>query len=206
MSWGCSPSHVDPNTRRRAIELHEAALQRVAWLGCKTLLFIPGAVSIPWDPSYPFVPYEQAYDWAKEATQSLAKTAERLGVQLGVENVWNGLFYSPLEYRGFIDSIGSSAVGAYFDVGNCLGQQQYPPHWIEILGSRILRIHVKDFRRAVGNLDGFCDLLEGDQPWQATIAALRKIGYQSTITAEMIPYSPGRIEKTGRAMREIVKL
>src|SRR5262245_17415880 len=44
MSWGCSPSHPDAAVRRRAVELHEAALQRVAWLGCRSLLFIPGAV------------------------------------------------------------------------------------------------------------------------------------------------------------------
>ncbi|MGD9633253.1 MAG: sugar phosphate isomerase/epimerase family protein [Pirellulales bacterium] len=206
MSWGCSPSHPDPAVRRRAIELHEAALQRVAWLGCTSLLFIPGAVSIPWDPSYLFVPYEDAYHWAKEATAALAKTAERLKVELSIENVWNGLFYSPLEYRDFIDSFGSSYVGAYFDVGNCMGQHQYPPHWIGLLGPRIKRIHFKDFKRAVGNLDGFCDLMEGDQPWAETMKALRAIGYDRTVTAEMIPFAPGRVEKTGQAMQAILKM
>jgi hexulose-6-phosphate isomerase len=186
--------------------MHEAALQRVAWLGCTSLLFIPGAVSIPWDPTYPFVPYEQASAWAQEATQALVRTAERLQVELCIENVWNGMFYSPLEYRDFIDSFGSSAVGAYFDVGNCMGQHQYPPHWIEILSSRIKRVHFKDFKRAVGNLDGFCDLLEGDQPWPETMAALRSIGYDRTLTAEMIPYAPGRVERTAAAMRRILSV
>ena len=79
------------------------------------------------------------------------------------------------------------AVGAYFDVGNCMGQQQYPPHWIEILDSRIKRAHLKDFQRSVGTLDGFCDLLQGDRPWAETMAALRAIGYDRTLTAEMIP-------------------
>jgi hexulose-6-phosphate isomerase len=206
MSWGCSPSHPDLNVRRKAVELHEAAIQRVAWLGCTSLLFIPGAVSIPWDNGYPFVPYEQAIAWAREATQSLLQTAERLHVELCVENVWNGMFYSPLEYRDFIDSFGSSAIGAYFDAGNCMGQHQYPPHWIEILGPRIKRVHVKDFKRAVGNLDGFCDLLEGDQPWPETMAALRKVGYDRTLTAEMIPYAPARVEKTAAAMRRIMQM
>jgi hexulose-6-phosphate isomerase len=206
MTWGCSPSHPDPKIRRRAVELNEAALLRVAWLGCRSMLFIPGAVSIPWDSSYSFVPYENAVRWAREATQSLLKTAERLKIELCIENVWNGMFYSPLEYRDFIDSFGSAAVNAYFDVGNCMGQHQYPPHWIQILGSRIKRVHFKDFKRSVGNLDGFCDLLEGDQPWPETMAALREIGYERTLTAEMIPYAPGRIEKTGRAMRLITQM
>ena len=204
MTWECSPSHPDLSVRRRAIELHAAALQRAAWLGCRSLLFIPGAVSIPWDVDYPFVPYEQAIDWAREATGQLAKTAERLKVELCIENVWNGMFYSPLEYRDFIDSFSSEWVGAYFDAGNCMGQHQYPPHWIEILSSRIRRVHLKDFKRAVGNLDGFCDLLEGDQPWPETMAALRRVGYDRTLTAEMIPYAQGRVEKTARAVRQIM--
>lgn len=206
MTWACSPSHPDAAVRRRAIALNEAALQRAAWLGCTSMLFIPGAVSILWDPGYPFVHYEQAVAWAREATQALAVTAERLGVELCIENVWNGMLYSPLEYRDFIDSINSPAVGAYFDVGNCMGQHQYPPHWIEILGPRIKRVHLKDFNRSIGTLDGFCDLLEGDQPWAETMAALRAIGYDRTLTAEMIPYAPGRVAKTGEAMRRIVQL
>jgi L-ribulose-5-phosphate 3-epimerase len=87
-----------------------------------------------------------------------------------------------------------------------MGQHQYPPHWIEILGPRIKRVHLKDFKRSVGTLDGFCDLLEGDQPWAKTMAALRAIGYDRTLTAEMIPYTPGRVAKTGEAMRRIVQL
>jgi L-ribulose-5-phosphate 3-epimerase len=206
MTWACSPSHPDASVRRRAIALNEAALQRAAWLGCTSMLFIPGAVWIPWNPGYPFVPYERAVTWAREATQALAATAERLGVELCIENVWNGMFYSPLEYRDFIDSISSPAVGAYFDVGNCMGQHQYPPHWIEILGQRIRRVHLKDFKRSIGTLDGFCDLLEGDQPWTESMAALRAIGYDRTLTAEMIPYAPGRVVKTGEAMRRIARM
>jgi hexulose-6-phosphate isomerase len=205
ITWGCSPSHPDPNVRRRAIELQAAALERAAWLGCTSMLFIPGAVCIPWDSSYPFVPYEDALRWAREATQILLTTAERTKVALCIENVWNGMFYSPLEYRDFIDSFASTAVRAYFDVGNCMGQHQFPPHWIQILGSRIARVHFKDFRRAIGNLDGFCDLLEGDQPWAETMSALRAVGYDGTLTAEMIPYAPGRVEKTARAMRQILQ-
>jgi len=206
MTWSHSPSSPHPEIRRQSVELHQAALQRAAWLGCSSLLFIPGAVSIPWDSRYSFVPYEDAYLWAQSATRELAAVAELLKVELCIENVWNGLFYSPLEYRDFIDSIGMPSVGAYFDTGNCMGQHQYPPHWIIMLGSRIKRVHFKDFKRSIGNLDGFCDLLEGDQPWAETMAALRSVGYDRTLTAEMIPFAPGRIEKTSHAMTKILQL
>jgi hexulose-6-phosphate isomerase len=45
--------------------------------------------------------------------------------------------------------------------------------WIRILGTRIKKVHAKDFRRNVGTLDGFVDLLEGDVDWPEVVKALR---------------------------------
>lgn len=206
MSWGCSPTHDDPAVRRRAIELHKQALQRAAWLGCQDMLFVPGAVIIPWEPAYKPVRYDLAVERAREAVVELGRTAADLGVGLAVENVWNGLFYSPLELAAFIDGIANPAVGVYFDVGNVLNHQQWPPHWITLLGRRIRRIHGKDFKLADGTLAGFGDLLDGDQPWAEVMAALREIGYAKTLTAEMIPYNPGLLERTSAAMDKIMAL
>jgi L-ribulose-5-phosphate 3-epimerase len=206
MSWGCSPTHPDAAIRRRSIDLHKGALQRAAWLGCQAMLFVPGAVKIPWDPAYGPVKYDQAVQWARDAVRELARTAEQVGVDLCVENVWNGLFYSPLELSSFVDSFSSPRVGIYFDVGNLLGYHQHPPHWIQILGSRIRRVHIKDFKISVGTLSGFCDLLAGDVPWKDTIAALRSIGYDKTIVAEMMPPDPTLLERTSRALDKILAM
>ena len=206
MSWGSSPTHPDPAIRRQSIDLHREALKRAAWIGAQAMLFVPGAITIPWDPSYPAVPYDQAYRWAGEAVSELLQTAEAVGVDLCVENVWNGLFYSPLELAGFVDQFKSKRVGVYFDVGNVLGYHQHPQHWASILGQRIKRVHIKDFKRAVGNLSGFCDLLEGDVPWKETIHALRQNGYDKTIVAEMIPPTPGILERTSAAMDRILAM
>ncbi|MBO7532917.1 MAG: sugar phosphate isomerase/epimerase [Victivallales bacterium] len=206
MSWGCCPTSLDANTRKKAIELHKGALQRVAWLGCKSLLFVPGAIVIPWEPSFKPVPYEKAMEWARNAVTELGQTAKDLGVKLAVENVWNGFMYSPVEFAAFIDSINNPAVGAYFDVGNVLNHQQWPPHWIEILGKRIDRIHIKDFKLSVGTLEGFCDLLDGDIPWNDTMTALHRIGYDKTITAEMMPPDPTLLDRTSKAMDKILAM
>jgi len=125
-------------------------------------------------------------------------------VALCIENVWNKFLLSPLEMRDFIDSFNSEMVGAYFDVGNVL-LTGYPEHWIRILESRIKRVHVKDFRRSVGTVDGFVDLLEGDVDFQAVKEALSDIGYDGYVTAEMLPFEPGRPEETAQAMKEIFK-
>jgi hexulose-6-phosphate isomerase len=206
MSWAVSPTHNDPEIRKRSIALHTDALQRAAWLGVDAMLFVPGAVKIPWNTDYKPVPYENAMVWAKEAVQKLAETAEKLNIDLCVENVWNGLFYSPIEFASFIDSIGSPRVGVYFDVGNVLGYHQHPPHWIRLLGKRIRRVHIKDFKNSVGTLAGFCDLLEGDVPFAESMKALREIGYDKTLIAEMMPPAPGLLERTSKAMDKILAM
>jgi hexulose-6-phosphate isomerase len=67
-------------------------------------------------------------------------------------------------------------------------------------------VHIKDFRKEVGNLSGFCDLLAGDVPWAATMAALRGIGYDKTIVAEMMPPDATLLQRTKAAMDEIVNM
>ena len=202
MSWGCCPSHPDAAIRKRAIQLHADALQRAAWLGCEAMLFVPGAVRVPWDASFKPVRYDQAMTWAREAIDALTPVAEKLGVDLCVENVWNGLLTSPLEWRDLIDDVSSSHVGMYFDVGNFLAYHQYPPHWIEILGKRIKRIHIKDYSMT----KGFVDLLAGDVPWAETIAALKKVGYNKTIVAEMMPYDDTLCARTSKALDKILSM
>jgi hexulose-6-phosphate isomerase len=106
--------------------------------------------------------------------------------------------------RDFIDVFGSEMVGAYFDVGNVL-LTGYPEQWIRILGKRIKRVHVKDFKRSAGTAEGFVDLLEGDVDFQLVKKALADIGYDGYVTAELLPFAPGRPEKTARAMKKIFK-
>jgi hexulose-6-phosphate isomerase len=89
--------------------------------------------------------------------------------------------------RDFIDGFQSDFVGAYFDVGNIL-PYGLPEQWIHILGSRIKRVHFKDFKNSVGTLDGFCDLLEGDVNWPEVMSALNAVGYDKWVTAEMGMY------------------
>lgn len=206
ITWGLSPTDPDERVRERSIAAHASAIERAAWLGAKAMLMVPGAVTIPWELNHQHVRYDRAVQWSKQAVTRLAETAEHVGVDLCVENVWNGMFYSPVELAQFVDSIGSSRVGVYFDVGNVLGYHQHPPHWIEILNQRIRRVHIKDFKKSVGNLSGFCELLEGDVPWKETMAALRTIKYDKTIVAEMLPPKPGQLERTSRAMDAILAM
>ncbi len=207
MTWGFNPLSNDADVRERSVKLHEAALQRAAWLGCEAMLFVPGVVTSPIAPDER-VRYDHAVERCRENVKRLAETAERVGVDLCLENVWNGLFYSPLEFASFIDDIGSGRVGVYFDVGNVLGYQQHPPHWIELLGDRIKRVHFKDYKDEFGwqGTYEFGRLGEGDVPWPETMKALRGIGYDKTVVAEMLPHAPGLLEHTSQEMDRILAM
>jgi L-ribulose-5-phosphate 3-epimerase len=204
MCWEVNPTNEDPAVRQRAIQLHANALQRAAWLGCQAMLFVPGVVKSPISPDV--VRYDRAVERAREAVARLLDVAEKVGVDLCVENVWNGMFYSPLEFRDFVDSFKSERIGIYFDVGNVLGYHQHPPHWIELFGERIRRIHIKDFKESIGGIAAFCELLDGDVPWAETMKALRTIGYDRTIVAEMLPWKEGQLERTSKAMDKILAM
>jgi L-ribulose-5-phosphate 3-epimerase len=168
----------------------ERGCQAARALGATAMLQIPGYVQIMWDPKSPVIPYDVAWERALTIYRELAPVAERHGMTLCVENVWNRFLLSPREMREFVDAVGSPAVRVYFDVGNVV-VSGFPEQWLRILGPRIGRIHLKDFRASVGTLDGFVMLLEGDVNWAEVMAAVREIGYQGLLTAEYGPYPHG---------------
>jgi hexulose-6-phosphate isomerase len=207
MTWGLSATSDDAATREKSIAAHSAALQRSAWLGCQAMLYVPGIAGCPFVPGEQ-VRYDVAMQRAKEAVQRLLDTAEKVGVDLCIENVWNGLLLSPLEMRDFVDSFAGSRLGVYFDVGNVLGYHHQPHHWIEILGKRIKRIHLKDFKHNFGwqgNYD-FCRLTEGDVPFAKVMSALKAIGYDRTLIAEMLPPAEGLLAHTSAALDRIMRM
>lgn len=200
--WDTSLTAGDPAVREKALGIGRHLIEKAAWLGLDAVLVVPGAVDVFFLPDAEKVPYDVCYQRSLEAMKALAPAAEKHKVKIGIENVWNKFLLSPLEMRDFIDAVGSPYVGAYFDIGNVM-LTGFPQHWIKILDKRLVRIHIKDFDCAVGNINGFVDLLEGSVPWPEAMAALKEVGYNSYITAEMIPPADGLLEKTSKAMDKI---
>lgn len=168
-------------------ERTERGLQSARALGASAVLQIPGFVQVAWDPNSPIVPYDVAYERSLAIYRELSGIAEKHQVMLCVENVWNRFLLSPVEMARFVDEVGSPYVKVYFDVGNVL-VHGFPEQWIRILGARIGRIHLKDFRTAIGNLQGFVMLLEGNVNWPAVMQAIVEVGYEDYLTAEYGPY------------------
>ncbi|MCL2462156.1 MAG: sugar phosphate isomerase/epimerase [Defluviitaleaceae bacterium] len=184
--WKYPLTAAGPAARAKAENIVRKQLETAALLGCDTILVLPGLVS-GLEPGGDVVPYDTVYNRALEALTRLAPYAAEQKVAIGLENVWNKFLLSPLETRDFIDKINSPFVKAYFDVGNVV-RDGYPEQWIRILGSRIAKVHFKDYKRAVGTLDGFCDLLSGDVDYPEVMKALGEAGYDGWVTAEVFPY------------------
>jgi hexulose-6-phosphate isomerase len=184
------------------VDFTKKALQITSWLGADAYLLVPGAVDVFFLPDAEIIPYDVCMKRAVEFVSKLVSTAEKCKVHICIENVWNKFLLSPLEMRDFIDSFKSEFVGSYFDVGNVL-LTGFPEQWINILGKRIKRVHIKDFKKSFGTAEGFVDLLEGDVDFEAVKKALKEIGYDGYATAEMLPYQQGRPEKTIAAMKKI---
>lgn len=182
LMWDHSLSAPQEDIRRSGQEIVIKQLQAAHELGMDTILTVPGYCL---DDA---TSYELLEQRSVESIGSLLPLAERLGVTLAVENVWNKFLLSPTEMARYVDGFGSSTIGVYFDIGNAM-LYGHPEQWIRILGSRIKKVHMKDFRRAVGNGQGFVPLLAGDVKWPAVMEALRTIGYEDTITAEVGAYS-----------------
>lgn len=205
LAWGCSPTDPNPTVRERAIANARRAIEICGWLGVRVLLYLPGMVSAAFVPSFAPQRYDSVDRLAKEALRALLPHAERSRVKLAVENVWNRYLLDPIAMREFIDAFASPWVGSYFDVGNVM-LYGHPEDWIHTLGKRIAAVHLKDFRVAVGNLDGFVDLLSGDVNFVSVMDAFRSVGYTGTFTAEIVPGRLGAAEKAMAAMRLIENL
>jgi sugar phosphate isomerase/epimerase len=87
----------------------------------------------------------------------------------------------------YFDAINSEWVGWNFDIGNA-GRVGPAERWIQVIGKRILRIHVKDYSAkpadpaAGGNARP--KLLEGDTNWPAVMKALDNAGYTGWAISE----------------------
>ena len=77
--------------------------------------------------------------------ERLLPMARDLKVVIAVEEVWNKFLLSPIEFARYVDEFESPWVKAYFDVGNVVFYG-FPQDWIRTLGSRIVKLHLKDFK------------------------------------------------------------
>lgn len=196
--WHTPFSATTVAERDKAVDFVRAQIERAAWLGTDAILVVPAVVGTS-NSHEPACGYSDAYNATYEALLKLQDFAADHHVSIAIENVWNRFLQSPLEMRGLIDEVSSPYIGCYFDVGNVL-YCGYPQDWIDVLGSRITRIHIKDFKLNRSGYEGFVALGEGDVDFPAVWAALKRVGYDSFLTTEI----SGPIEENCRRLSEVM--
>lgn len=200
--WKKPLSDPDPQVRRQCIQSVAQSLQDVKDLGGDTVLVVPGVVNEK-------VSYEQACNTALNSIRELIPYAEKTGMQIALENVWNNFLLSPVEAKRFVDEINHPLVGWYFDIGNVL-RYGWPEHWIKTLHSRIMKLHIKEYSRELMNTKGLWEgfkvnLLEGDNNWPVVMKALSEINHQGGwLTAEVSGGDRTRLKDVSERMDKII--
>jgi L-ribulose-5-phosphate 3-epimerase len=173
-------------------------LECAAALGADCILVVPGGIGAS-------TSIRQANANSRKSLEELVPEIEKAKINVGLENVWNGFFASPMDMARFIDDLHCPFIGAYFDVGNVL-INSYPEYWIEILDKRIFKIHLKDFLHSSWHQGVFVNLLQGDARWEQIVKALAAAGYDGFLTAELagMPKTPDYLYTTTSAAMDII--
>ena len=172
--WGAPLSDPNPEVQQKGLNGMRTALKSAKAFGCDAVLLVPAIVTET-------VGYGEAYQRSQKNIRKLLPLAEKLSVIIAVENVWNKFLLSPLEFARYIDEFDSPWLKAYFDVGNVI-IYGYAQDWIRTLGKRIVKIHLKDFKRKGYE---WTNLLDGDVNWKQVRKALDEIGYDGFLTPEL---------------------
>ena len=177
--WRYPLSSSDREVVDRSVAGMEASLRNAALWGAETVLLVPAVVD-------PATSYRDAWTRSQRVIRErLLPVARDAKIIIAVEEVWNKFLQSPLEFARYVDDFESPWVKAYFDVGNVV-INAYPQDWIRTLGSRIVKIHLKDFTidRKTQTF-AFKNLGEGDIDWPEVRRALAESGYSGYVTTEI---------------------
>jgi len=174
--WKYPLSSSDPEVVARSLKGMETSLENARYWGAEVVLLVPAVVNEQ-------TRYKEAWERSVQQIRKLLPLAEKKRVIIAVENVWNKFLLSPLEFAEYVDQFKSPWLRAYFDVGNVV-LFGFPQDWIRTLGSRIVRLHFKDFRFRK-RVAEFVGLGEGDVNWLEVYRALSEIAYKGTATVEL---------------------
>ncbi len=171
--WEKPLSAPDEATRKIGFDGLVLSLHDAQAYGASSVLLVPGVARNG-------VTYRECFDRSIVEIRKAIPVAKDAGVKIAIENVGNNFIMSPEQAIEYLDAINSEWVGWHFDIGNA-GRVGPAEKWINLLGKRIVKIHVKDFsaKPATPGARGGArpKLLDGDTNWPAVMQALDRAGY-----------------------------
>jgi L-ribulose-5-phosphate 3-epimerase len=178
--WAKPLSAPDEATRKIGLEGLLHSLRDAQAYGAASVLLVPGVARNG-------VTYQQCFERSILEIRKAIPVAKETGVRIAIENVGNNFIMSPEQAVEYLDAINSEWVGWHFDIGNA-GRVGPAERWIQVIGKRILRIHVKDYSAKPADPaargDARPKLLEGDTNWPAVMKALDNVGYTGWAISE----------------------
>jgi hexulose-6-phosphate isomerase len=177
--WRLPISSSDPEVVSGSVKGMETSLRNAALWGADAVLLVPAVVDAK-------TSYKDAWTRSQRVIRErLIPMARDLKVIIAVEEVWNKFLLSPMEFAKYVDEFDSPWVKAYFDVGNVVFYA-FPQDWIRTLGSRIVKVHLKDFKldRQNGQFT-WPNIGEGDIDWPEVRRAFADIKYDGYMTTEL---------------------
>jgi hexulose-6-phosphate isomerase len=178
--WVKPLSAPDEPTRKIGYDGLIHSLHDARAYGATSVLLVPGVARNG-------VTYQECWDRSIAEIRRAIPVARDLGVKIAIENVGNDFIMNPQQAVDYLDTINSEWVAWHFDIGNA-GRHGPAEKWIQALGSRVVRIHIKDFstKPAEPGAKGPVrpKLLEGETNWPAVMAALDQARYSGWAISE----------------------
>jgi L-ribulose-5-phosphate 3-epimerase len=203
--WRDTLSHPDEKVRAKGLEALVGALADAKTVGADTVLLVPGVVNKD-------VTYEQCWERSRAEVKKALPAAEKAGVKIAIEVVWNNFITKPEQLIEYVDSFKSDFVGAYFDCSNMIKYGVSSADWIRKLGKRMLKFDFKGYSKgkakAAGNEGaGFrVEIGEGDEDWPEILKALAEVGYNGWATAEVGGGGEEHLKKISAQMDKVLGL
>jgi hexulose-6-phosphate isomerase len=194
-------SHPNKAVRAAGLAALCGALVDAGLYGADDVLLVPGVVNKE-------ATYEQCWERSHAEIEKAIPLAEKLGVKIAIEVVWNDFITKPEQFVEYIDSFKTPIVGGYFDCSNMVKYGVKSGDWIRKLGKRMVKFDFKGFSKAKFDKkeDPWVPIGEGDEDWPDVVKALGEIGYDGWATAEVGTGGRDYLKDVAERMNRVLRL
>ncbi len=199
--WKETLSSPDAAVRAKGLKALTGALEDAKAVGADTVLLVPGVVNKD-------ATYEQCYERSQAEVRKALPLAEKLGVRIAIEVVWNNFITKPEQLVQYVDDFKTPLVGAYFDVSNMLKYGVPAATWVRALGKRMLKFDFKGFsmKKFEAKENPWVAIGEGTEDWPEVLKALAEIDYDGWATAEVAGGGEDKLRDVAARMDKVLGL